>query len=99
MTRTHTDEEHIPQEPHAGSEIDKEHTGHLEDASPFTLDEEKRLIRRVDIRLVIILGLLYFISLLDRANLGAASVAGFAPYLIPVCTTLTSQSGCKMSWK
>ncbi|GKZ81955.1 hypothetical protein AnigIFM56816_006485 [Aspergillus niger] len=42
----------------------------------FTPKEKKRLMRRIDIRLVIPLGCLYCISLLDRTNLGAASVAG-----------------------
>ncbi|GLB14927.1 hypothetical protein AtubIFM61612_004732 [Aspergillus tubingensis] len=42
----------------------------------FTPKEKKRLTRRIDIRLVIPLGCLYCISLLDRTNLGAASVAG-----------------------
>lgn len=43
----------------------------------FTPKEKKRLTRRIDIRLVIPLGCLYCISLLDRTNLGAASVAGY----------------------
>ena len=47
----------------------------------FTPKEKKRLMRRIDIRLVIPLGCLYCISLLDRTNLGAASVAGYG---IPV---------------
>lgn len=60
---------------------------HIEDAEKnsiqpgecdyFTPKEKKRLTRRIDIRLVIPLGCLYCISLLDRTNLGAASVAGY----------------------
>ncbi|RDL40750.1 Uncharacterized protein BP5553_00729 [Venustampulla echinocandica] len=42
----------------------------------FTPKEQKAIFRRVDIRLVITLGVLYCISLMDRTNLGAASVAG-----------------------
>ncbi|KAI9372451.1 major facilitator superfamily domain-containing protein [Aspergillus egyptiacus] len=63
------------------------HASHLEDVekptdnhddiiNSFTPQQRKRLIRRIDIRLVITLGFLYLISLLDRTNLGAASVAG-----------------------
>jgi hypothetical protein len=58
-------------------EIDKEAIEHCESTTGFTPEEQKQIIRRVDRRLVVILGCLYFISLLDRANLGAASVAGF----------------------
>lgn len=47
-------------------------------ATTFTADEQKRIIRRIDIRLVVTLGCLYCISLLDRTNLGAATVAGYS---------------------
>ena len=47
-----------------------------ERALAFTPQEQKAIVRRVDIRLVVTLGCLYCISLLDRTNLGAASVAG-----------------------
>ncbi|KAJ5788498.1 hypothetical protein N7457_003488 [Penicillium paradoxum] len=49
---------------------------HQEIIDSFSPDEQKKLIRRIDIRLVLTLGCLYCISLLDRTNLGAASVAG-----------------------
>lgn len=42
----------------------------------FSEAEQKAIIRRIDMRLVVTLGCLYCISLLDRTNLGAASVAG-----------------------
>ncbi|KAJ5394801.1 Major facilitator superfamily domain general substrate transporter [Penicillium crustosum] len=42
----------------------------------FTPEEQKKIIRRVDIRLVVTMGCLFIVSLLDRTNLGAASVAG-----------------------
>jgi hypothetical protein len=51
-----------------------------EDANYRTYDKafEKRVIRKVDIRLLIILGALYSIALIDRTNLSAARVAGMA---------------------
>lgn len=42
----------------------------------FTLEEQKRIIRRVDLRLVTMTGLAYCISLMDRTNLSMAAVAG-----------------------
>jgi hypothetical protein len=47
-----------------------------ERALAFTAQEQKAIVRRIDRRLVVTLGCLYCISLLDRTNLGAASVAG-----------------------
>lgn len=56
----------------------------------FTAKEQKAIFRRVDIRLVITLGCLYCISLLDRTNLGAASVAGYGYFCSYVeCLKLT----------
>ena len=43
----------------------------------FTIEEQNAIVRRIDRRLVFTLGCLYCISLLDRTNLGAASVAGY----------------------
>lgn len=42
----------------------------------FSPDEQKKIIRRVDLRLVVTVGCLFIVSLLDRTNLGAASIAG-----------------------
>ncbi|KZN91904.1 High-affinity nicotinic acid transporter [Penicillium chrysogenum] len=44
----------------------------------YGIDEahQKRVIRRVDLRLLPILGIMYSISLIDRTNLGLAFVAG-----------------------
>lgn len=42
----------------------------------FTPAEQKKIIRKIDRRLVPTLGLLYCASLMDRTNLGAAAIAG-----------------------
>lgn len=63
------------------------HLAKEEGASPagsdaaFPLDsvteaEKRHIIRRIDRRLVTIVGALYCVSLMDRTNLSAASIAG-----------------------
>ncbi|KAF2868716.1 major facilitator superfamily domain-containing protein [Massariosphaeria phaeospora] len=42
----------------------------------FTPDEQKKILRRVDRRLVVTVGVLYCISLMDRTNLSSAAIAG-----------------------
>ncbi|WQF87761.1 Putative major facilitator superfamily, MFS transporter superfamily [Colletotrichum destructivum] len=42
----------------------------------FSLEEQKRIMRRVDVRLVTTVGLLYCFSVIDRSNLPSAAVAG-----------------------
>ncbi|KAJ5118407.1 hypothetical protein N7448_010116 [Penicillium atrosanguineum] len=42
----------------------------------FTPEEQKKIIRRVDLRLVTMTGLAYCISLMDRTNLSMAAIAG-----------------------
>lgn len=42
----------------------------------YSAEEQRRIIRRIDYRLVTILGILYCASLMDRTNLSSASIAG-----------------------
>ena len=42
----------------------------------FTPAEQKKIIRRSDLRLALILGFMYCVSLMDKTNLGSAAVAG-----------------------
>lgn len=44
----------------------------------FTEREQKKIIHRIDRRLVVTVGILYCISLMDRTNLSAASIAGMS---------------------
>ncbi|KAM7204282.1 general substrate transporter [Naviculisporaceae sp. PSN 640] len=48
----------------------------VDDEYGITPEEKKRIIRHVDRRLVLTVGALYCVSLMDRTNLGAASIAG-----------------------
>jgi hypothetical protein len=47
----------------------------------FSPAEQKKIIHRIDRRLVLTLGFLYCVSLMDRTNLGIAMVAGMGPDL------------------
>ena len=62
---------------HDEPDTEKGDFNHEELIATFSPAEQKKLIRRIDMRLVITLGFLYCVSLLDRTNLGAASVAGY----------------------
>ena len=61
LERTVSDESHLSNQAHIDA---------------FTADEQKKIIRRIDRRLVLTLGALYCVSLMDRTNLGIAVVAG-----------------------
>lgn len=65
-------------------DLEKPNVHHDEIISSMSAIEQKRLIRRIDARLVITMGFLYCISLLDRTNMGAASVAGYIFYKISI---------------
>ena len=43
----------------------------------FSEREQRKIIHRIDRRLVVTVGVLYCISLMDRTNLSAAAIAGF----------------------
>lgn len=49
--------------------------------SQFSAEEERRILRRIDTRLVLTVGFMYCISLMDRTNLSAANIAGMATEL------------------
>ncbi|OJD14335.1 hypothetical protein AJ78_05300 [Emergomyces pasteurianus Ep9510] len=42
----------------------------------YTIDEEKGVVRKFDIRLTMFMALLYMLSFLDRSNIGNARIAG-----------------------
>lgn len=48
----------------------------------FTPEEQKKIMRKIDYRLVPTLGFMYCVSLMDRTNLGIAAVAGMAVDLV-----------------
>lgn len=48
----------------------------------FTPAEQKKIIWRVDRRLVLTLGFMYCVSLMDRTNLGIADIAGMGVDLV-----------------
>jgi hypothetical protein len=48
----------------------------VDDDEEYTLEEQRKIIHHVDLRLVSVTGLAYCISLMDRTNLSAAAIAG-----------------------
>ena len=48
----------------------------VDDEEEFSPKEQKRIIRHLDRRLVMTTGIMFCFSLMDRSNLGAASIAG-----------------------
>ncbi|KAM4064508.1 major facilitator superfamily protein [Hirsutella rhossiliensis] len=56
-------------------------SSHVDDDDSMTPDEQRRIIRRVDRRLVLTVGALYCVSLMDRTNMSAANIAGMSTEL------------------
>lgn len=48
----------------------------VSDDDEFTPQEQRKIIHRIDRRLVLTTGIMYCVSLMDRTNLGQASIAG-----------------------
>ncbi|KAF7511555.1 hypothetical protein GJ744_004143 [Endocarpon pusillum] len=48
----------------------------LSDDEEYTLPEQRKIIHRVDRRLVVTCGIMYCVSMMDRGNLGSAAIAG-----------------------
>lgn len=56
--------------------LSKDHIENVDDDEEFTPAEQRKIIRRVDFRLVAATGLAYSVSLMDRGNVGMAAIAG-----------------------
>ena len=67
---------YIPESPDNWSKEDNERI-----LEGWSYHEQKKLLRRVDLRLIPICGLLYCVSLLDRTNLSNATIAGMGEEL------------------
>lgn len=48
----------------------------IDDDEEYTLKEQRKIIHKVDRRLLIILGCMQAVSFLDRANMSNANIAG-----------------------
>lgn len=49
----------------------------VDDDEEFTVPEQRKIIHKVDHRLLVLLGLIQAVSFIDRANMSNAAVAGF----------------------
>lgn len=47
-----------------------------ESSFPFTPQDQKRIIRQIDLRVVLLLGAMYAVSLIDRSQIGLAMISG-----------------------
>lgn len=62
----------------------------IDDDPIYPLQEQRRIIRKIDLRLILMLGFLHCVCLIDRGNLGTAAVAGMEQELRLVGTQYVS---------
>lgn len=65
----------VDEKPVSALEEGKE-KGDLEALDDIPLEEQRRILRKIDLRVTAVTGMMFCISLMDRTNLGAASIAG-----------------------
>jgi len=54
-----------------------DYESHEDEFAPLTPKEEKAVRRKVDLRLVVLVGFMYCVSLMDRTNTANANAAGY----------------------
>jgi hypothetical protein len=64
-------------------DIHRDGSSHDEYECEFSPAEQRKIIHRIDRRLVVTVGVLYCISLMDRTNLSAAAIAGSVAETVP----------------
>lgn len=63
---------------HAVEQIEKAQTAVSDEADEVTEREAKKIIRKIDSRLLVTIGFMYCVSLIDRTNISFAAIAGLA---------------------
>jgi hypothetical protein len=86
----HHDLEKSP--PSLKEDIHRDGTSEDEYECEFSLQEQRKIVHRVDRRLVLTVGVLYCISLMDRTNLSAASIAGYVAEMFCKCKKLLTST-------
>ncbi|GIZ41949.1 hypothetical protein CKM354_000523200 [Cercospora kikuchii] len=77
--------ENAPSDDHEKQQIINEKNARLREIeSEFTPEEQRKIIHRIDRRLIITVGVMYCVSLMDRTNLSAAAIAGMTTDLVLV---------------
>lgn len=63
---------------HAVEQIEKAQPTVLDETDEITEREAKKIIRKIDGRLLVTIGFMYCVSLIDRTNISFAAIAGLA---------------------
>ncbi|EAW17245.1 allantoate permease family MFS transporter [Aspergillus fischeri NRRL 181] len=82
--------EHVAETQTPVSSVSEKHSHDAEQIPHFTPEQEKRVLRKMDLRLIPMLSILYLLAFLDRGNIGNAKIEGLVEDL-----GLTSQ---EYSW-
>lgn len=64
----------------------------------FTKAEQRRIIGRIDRRLVVMVGAMYCVSLMDRTNMSSANIAGMSKELVLTGFRYVSRPLCLSSY-
>ena len=63
-------------------------TADVDDDEEFSRQEQRKIVHRIDARLVVICGVGYLVSLMDRTNTSVAAIAGCVLPNIPTYLAL-----------
>lgn len=69
---------HVDTSVKPGSDVDLSIGQVIDDDHGFTPEEQKKIIRRIDRRLVVTVGVMYCVNFMDRTNMSVANIAGMS---------------------
>jgi hypothetical protein len=73
--------QHVSHLEHGHTSDDEKRSLEDDPLTYFTPEEQAKIIHRLDRRLVVVVGVMYCVSLMDRTNLSNAAIAGMSAEL------------------
>lgn len=74
-TKSPSEAQQLEEQIISGDEVSSSKDGHYDEE--YSYKEQRKIIHKVDRRLITVAGLLVAVSLMDRSNLGNAAIAGY----------------------
>lgn len=83
---------------YAVDQVEKARTAMSDEVEEYSDRKARKIVHRIDRRLLVTIGFMYCVSLIDRTNVSAAAIAGLANDLVLTGNRYVSSSLSWFTW-